>query len=573
MGAAMGAAAIGGAVGGIVGQGLAMATGYQEKFSWSQVAMSAVGSAVSAGVGSAFAPAAGAAAATPSVFQVAGQAALGNIVTQGANKILGLDKTKKFDWRGVAASAVGAVAGQALGNAMGQPATQMSGFIQNSVKGFATGVLSSIVRREDKPNYAAIAGNAIAGALTEELGWDPIAAEDAYNGQVMRQNLAAYEQTRAARDPATQADIRTTGISRERAYAWRDDATREQALNRAMTAFTPQSVDADGGSSLAAPQSSGGGRPYVVANADMPMYDFGPSGLGSPGETGPVENPLKGLVDAGKTGLGKVAELIDALTIEPLRDAKQWIGQTVEETAKDLDAQGQGAAANKLRSRWAIWDFLLPENVLDFIPGGKSRAGIKVIDEVGSKALDGGAKMVGEAGSTVGKVADDLAVGARRAAEDVESVAARARSLGFETTDAVAVSGKRPIELGHSYEAAVRSKQYDAVPFQQRQFEVFENGKWVDATADNVAVINGKMTAIEMKHVDDWAVSLRNPLSKEPWAVAEQQRMLVQAERYSKTFDQVVYHTNSIELATHYNKVFTEMGMTNLKFIITPAKR
>jgi hypothetical protein len=49
--------------------------------------------------------------------------------------------------------------------------------------------------------------------------------------------------------------------------------------------------------------------------------------------------------------------------------------------------------------------------------------------------------------------------------------------------------------------------------------------------------------------------------------------MLVQAERYSKTFDQVVYHTNSIELATHYNKVFTEMGMTNLKFIITPAKR
>ena len=197
MGAAMGAAAIGGAVGSIVGQGLAMATGYQEKFSWSQVAMSAVGSAVGAGVGSAFAPAAGAAAATPSVFQVAGQAALGNIVTQGANKILGLDKTKKFDWRGVAASAVGAVAGQALGNAMGQPATQMSGFLQNSVKGFATGVLSSMVRREDKPNYASIAGSAIANALVSELGWDPITAEDAYTGAAMR-NMAASRRAQPA---------------------------------------------------------------------------------------------------------------------------------------------------------------------------------------------------------------------------------------------------------------------------------------------------------------------------------------------------------------------------------------
>ena len=51
------------------------------------------------------------------------------------------------------------------------------------------------------------------------------------------------------------------------------------------------------------------------------------------------------------------------------------------------------------------------------------------------------------------------------------------------------------------------------MPFRQRQYEALVDGQWVDGVADNVVQIGGKNTAIEAKYVDDWAASLRNPLS------------------------------------------------------------
>ncbi|WP_162997797.1 hemagglutinin repeat-containing protein [Rahnella sp. Larv3_ips] len=93
--------------------------------------------------------------------------------------------------------------------------------------------------------------------------------------------------------------------------------------------------------------------------------------------------------------------------------------------------------------------------------------------------------------------------------------------------------------------------------------------------AYEVAVIGGKPTAIEAKFVDDWASSIRNPESmsgSKPWAVAEQTKMVDQAKKYSSGFDGgAIYHTNSPELATYYSKVFTNAGVTNFKFVITPV--
>lgn len=119
---------------------------------------------------------------------------------------------------------------------------------------------------------------------------------------------------------------------------------------------------------------------------------------------------------------------------------------------------------------------------------------------------------------------------------------------------------------------------YGSASFKQREFDAFVNGKWVSGVADNVTVAGGgQRVAIEAKFVDDWASSLRNPASAngaKPWAVAEQQKMVDQAFKYSAGFDGgVVYHTNSSAFASHYSKVFSDAGITNFKFVITPAKR
>lgn len=50
--------------------------------------------------------------------------------------------------------------------------------------------------------------------------------------------------------------------------------------------------------------------------------------------------------------------------------------------------------------------------------------------------------------------------------------------------------------------------------------------------------------------------------------------MVDQAKKYSSGFEGgVIYHTNSPELAGHYSKVFADAGVTNFKFVITPATK
>ena len=46
--------------------------------------------------------------------------------------------------------------------------------------------------------------------------------------------------------------------------------------------------------------------------------------------------------------------------------------------------------------------------------------------------------------------------------------------------------------------------------------------------------------------------------------------MLSQAQKYSKAFDETIYHTNNPELAAYYNSVFQRTGITNVSFRVTP---
>jgi hypothetical protein len=88
-----------------VSQGVGVATGIQDKFSWKAVGLAAIGGGVSAGIGNVFKGGGWLAAG--------GRAAAGSAITQGIGVATGLQD--KFNWAGVAAAGVGAAVGHAVG--------------------------------------------------------------------------------------------------------------------------------------------------------------------------------------------------------------------------------------------------------------------------------------------------------------------------------------------------------------------------------------------------------------------------------------------------------------------------
>src|SRR5579883_1734652 len=166
-----------------------------------------------------------------------------------------------------------------------------------------------------------------------------------------------------------------------------------------------------------------------------------------------------------------------------------------------------------------------------------------------------------------------LAAPAAEAIDAVEAPAIAAESA-FATTEGVAVSGGRAIDRAASYETGVRNLYGDS-PISQRRFEFAMDDRNVSVVADSTTSINGKLTAVEAKYVDDWVTSLRNPASEiggKPWAADEQQKMIQQAKTYSLNFPAgAIYHTNSVDLAAYYTNVFRNSGVRNFRFVITPA--
>lgn len=115
---AIGAAATGAAASSIVTQGIRIAAGIQEKFSFKQVALAGIGSVVSGGVTSIFGKAGNALGA-------AARAAGGSAVTQGIGVATGLQD--KFNWAGVAAAGVGAGAAHAASGLAGSAGHGVAG--------------------------------------------------------------------------------------------------------------------------------------------------------------------------------------------------------------------------------------------------------------------------------------------------------------------------------------------------------------------------------------------------------------------------------------------------------------
>ena len=161
------------AVGSIVSQGLGVATGIQDKFSWKAVGLAAIGGAVSAGIGPG-----GIAGGENGLFSGVGSKVLAaglrgattSALTQGIGLITGLQD--KFNWAGVAAAGVGAAAGQAV-----------SGLASDAGHGFAEGLGLTDGAYE---RVAAGVANALSGAARAIAN---AATRSAIEGTSFRDNI------------------------------------------------------------------------------------------------------------------------------------------------------------------------------------------------------------------------------------------------------------------------------------------------------------------------------------------------------------------------------------------------
>ncbi|MDN8618032.1 hypothetical protein [Variovorax ginsengisoli] len=132
------AGAIGGAAGSVASQAVGMAIGTQDSFSWTGVALGAIGGAVAGGLG-----ASGVLPDTSNAFfKGAIRAGVSSVASQGIAVVTGLQS--RFSWKSVAASAVSGGVAQGLNAAMGYYPGQ-PGVDFNLGKSLVTGVGGSLV--------------------------------------------------------------------------------------------------------------------------------------------------------------------------------------------------------------------------------------------------------------------------------------------------------------------------------------------------------------------------------------------------------------------------------------------
>lgn len=178
-GLAFAAGAIGGAMGSIASQGAAMAMGMQDSFNWKGVGLGALSAGIGAGMGSAFggAQALQGLDTFGKAAVLAERAAIANALTQGVGVAVGLQD--HFSWTGVAASAVGAgagsLAGSATANMLGAEMMKTFGgkIISGTVAGFAGGATAAVLRggRMSVEQVGRDAfGNALGNSIADGIG-------------------------------------------------------------------------------------------------------------------------------------------------------------------------------------------------------------------------------------------------------------------------------------------------------------------------------------------------------------------------------------------------------------------
>ena len=178
-------ASVGAAVGSVASQMVGMAAGVIDKFDWKGVGLSALSAGITSGVSSYFASSGGALSGS-TTGATAARAAISNLATQGVGVAVGLQK--KFDWRGVAASAVGAAVADGTAALTGKVLAP-GGFGQRLATGLMAGAAAAVVRggRVIVQQVAVDAfGNALGSSLADSMNpSDPLG--DFINERVVAQ--------------------------------------------------------------------------------------------------------------------------------------------------------------------------------------------------------------------------------------------------------------------------------------------------------------------------------------------------------------------------------------------------
>lgn len=178
--AATASAATAAALGSIASQAVGMAIGVQDKFSWKAVAVAALTTGLTKGLGVDGLNFIGGEGAAADVFNAAIRGAINSAIGQGVNIAVGLQD--KFSWRELAISAIAAPAADAIGKSVGLKLDPDFGkrgyhasFSTNLISGVAAGVGSTVVRMalggkvETQAVIADVFGNALGNALVEGM--------------------------------------------------------------------------------------------------------------------------------------------------------------------------------------------------------------------------------------------------------------------------------------------------------------------------------------------------------------------------------------------------------------------
>ncbi|ALN89264.1 hypothetical protein [Lysobacter gummosus] len=212
--------ALGAAVGSIASQGVLIAGGVQDKFSWKQVGLAAASAFVTAGVTN-LGPVARVLDKLPAWGGAMATGAINSVASQGVNILAG--EQKGFDWKGVAISAIGAGVSYGISQAVGRaqygdqqwgdmlqdPAYMRSvtkaDWGRTAVRGFTSNAIAGVVS-------AAARGNLSGGALAQ-MGLDVLGSTI---GNSIAESAAARQQAEfdasvARSELGIQADMAAIG--------------------------------------------------------------------------------------------------------------------------------------------------------------------------------------------------------------------------------------------------------------------------------------------------------------------------------------------------------------------------
>jgi hypothetical protein len=244
------------AAGSVASQLVGVAVGVQERFSWRQVALAGISGGVGAGVSQAAQATQGAWLASTQIEATVARAAIGNALTQGVAVATGLQS--RFEWRGVAAAAVGSAVGQGVSSNVGAGLTKlldesMGALATRTLSGFAAGAAATAMRggRVVVNQVATDAfGNALGSSIAEAAMVQQQRREAEYSANIDRED-----------QDLGQAMVRNAADAQRRAYS-------DEVFNalRNNLSENPKGAQIDPSYAPVAANDAGGQRSAMVIN-------------------------------------------------------------------------------------------------------------------------------------------------------------------------------------------------------------------------------------------------------------------------------------------------------------------